>query len=501
MNFSFPHVKAIYRQERNPKFRGNPYIEAIMDLPSDAQLATALNHFPKFDPAERELSAEYRIQRLDCLFDLVLALPRSIRLARAIFKMMRTGYAGRRPYSPADFQIMNELYAALQSGDLRSPSRQRFSSQHSLGLAGNSGAGKSYMLRRIAELLPPAIYHEQHGKWQLPFIFVEMAPDGESVHTLASEIHSEFDRLLPGDEYIRNYIERKNGTAMQRLASAFNIAYRHGVGAIVIDEKQNQRSLGNDETVRRRRGANLPRQETLLSKHLIAASNTSNIPLIMAGTLEMLNMLGARVTRGRRISGRGSATWLPLEPTFDLKAPGDFELLMMALWRYQWTRQQVRLGQGWLKLFYRLTQGIPDIMVKLYEATQERAISSGKEVMTHEMAMDEYRLQFAAVDFGITALRTRNPSRLPIVSDLYQEGVSPAKAPKMPGEPEVLTIEEAEQMKEPPTKGERGSYRPNGKLQQGTATPQPHRIPAHVLEGADLREAILTGDTPVGATE
>lgn len=67
----FPHfVVKKYRTERIVKFRGNPYIEALMDLPSDLDLTAMLSFKPDFDASERFMSKEYRIQRLDCLYDL-----------------------------------------------------------------------------------------------------------------------------------------------------------------------------------------------------------------------------------------------------------------------------------------------------------------------------------------------------------------------------------------------------------------------------------------------
>lgn len=484
---TFPYyLVRSYRKERIVKFRGNPYIEALMDLPSDADIARMLTFMPEMEPSERFMAKEYRIQRLDCLYEVVVALPRAVSLARAVLKMMRTGYATRRLDSQGDFAIGQALFDAALTGVYKSPPRGASACQHSMGIAGHSGGGKSYTLRRIAELLPRVLFHEKFGKWQLPFIFVEMAPDGESVHTLASGMFEEMDRLLPGENYMHHYMERKGGTAAQKLARAFQICHQHGVGAIVIDEKQNQRSIGQDPETRRRRRSYVPRSETLLTKHLITASNTSNIPLVMSGTLEMLNLFGARFTRGRRISGRGSGVWLPLVPTYDLEHPGEFELLMMALWKYQFTQKTARLGVNWLKLFYRFTQGVPDMMVKLFEAAQVRAIVTDVECITPAIVEAEYRLQFPAANYGMRALHDKDREMLAAVPDLWPQQM------RIPGE-------KTHAQAEAPQKGDAGSL---GKGKQpapppASPVPQAHALPPSLVEEVELDE-VLAGDLPVG---
>jgi hypothetical protein len=367
-----PLFEAEYRDEEIKAFQGNPFIEGIPTLPSDEELEKMLRFEPEFDASERTLSAQYRIQRLDSLLEMVVPLPRTIALARSMLKLMRTGYARRKPLSKADINIKRALYQASLRGCFQQMPRRERCLQHSVGLSGASGSGKSFILRRVAELLPEALTHKESGRLQLPFLFIEMSPDGASVHTIADQLFFELDRLLPNEDFSYRY---RGGNGAQRLVAAFNIAYRLGTGLIVIDEKQNQNSIGKDPERKRRRDADKrPKDETSLSKHLVMASNISNIPLVMAGTLETLHMLGARLTGGRRVSGRGSATWLPLEATFSLQIPDEFEQLMQALWKYQWTDSTVRIGRGWLAQFYRLSQGVPDVMVKLYMAAQERAI-------------------------------------------------------------------------------------------------------------------------------
>lgn len=501
-NFDFPHVvvsESDYRKESVAAYRGNPFIEALPALPSDEQLEAALTYLPSFDPRSRSLPAEVRIQSLDILQKLFVPLKRHVRLARAMLKMVRTGYGPRTPYSKSDNENMQRLYKLQMTGSFVSVRQTALAAQHSMALLGSSGSGKSFSLRHIAGLFVPALYHERFGKWQLPFLFVEMSYDGESVHSLASGVFAELDRLLPGENYTHIYMEKKRFNAQQRLAKALAIAYAHAVGMIIVDEQQNQRSIGNDEENRRVKrpdaATNLPRNETPLAKLLITASNTSHVPLLMAGTLEMKNVVGARFTRGRRMSGRGSAVWHPLDPSFDLADDklGEFELLLLALWQYQWVKKPVELDDNWLLLFWDLTQGIPDIMVKLFHSSQEAAIAFGTERLTPALVREVFAREFATASFGITALAKDDSVALAAVPDLHNKDL-PRKKVKRPvskeagGASAVPPGDAASKAKPVPAKPARPS-------------PRPIEMPMEALKGADLRDAMLRGVAPVGATK
>lgn len=413
-------VDAVYRTETDPRYAGNPYVEALPALPDDLELARALHYMPPFNPEDRQLSAPERIQMLDTVQSIVVALPRLVRLARAMLRLLRTGYQSRRPFSRSDNATLRDLYSAAQTGAFRSMREETVAAQLSMSLIGASGCGKSFGMRQVAALFPKAIYHEACGKWQLPFIFIEMAYDGESVHTLASALFAEIDRLLPDARYTEMYMDRKGLNAQQRMAKALSIAYEHGAGMIGVDEHQNQRHLGTATPQRPGRRIASPKDETPLAKLLITASNTSHIPLLSAGTLEMQNQRGGRFSHARRQAGHGSAVWTPLERSGNVARPSEFEQLLKALWRYQWMRTPVDFTDAWCEIFFLHTQGIPDVMVKLFESCQEAAIASKKETLTPELVAAVAMAEFSATSFGITALREGDKTLLEAVTDLYQ---------------------------------------------------------------------------------
>ncbi|MBT3067961.1 ATP-binding protein [Rhodoferax sp. U11-2br] len=421
-----PFVEAHYTPSNNPAYAGNPFIEHLGDLPDDKTLAKRLTRLPAFNSEQHNLPANHRIDLLSDLHGICVPLPRLVKLARAILKLMREGYRTRRPYSLEDNAKVSALFGAQKEGFTKgfmaTPRRVDLARQMSMALVGASGCGKSFGLSQISGLVDEVVYHEKFGKWQLPFVFIEMSYDGESVHTLASELFRELDRLLPDAGYIDLYMNRKGLNAEQRLSKALALCYEHGVGALVVDETQNQRGIGNDRdgnALSTGKRSKVVKSETPLMKLLVTASNTSHIPLIMSGTLEMQSIVGARFTRLRRMSGNGSVQWLPLERSKDLTAPGEFEMMLMALWRYQYLLTPVRLTDIWAEHFWDVTQGIPDIMVKLWASVQETAIASRLETLTHPLVDAVFQSEFAMVAMSLKALRENNLTVLSALTDLY----------------------------------------------------------------------------------
>jgi energy-coupling factor transporter ATP-binding protein EcfA2 len=497
---SFPFVDAIYRSSEIAAHKGNPFIEALPALPSDMAITLALTYLPPFDTAERQMDAPERIQRLELLSKLFVALPRIVRLARAMMKMMISGYGQRRPHSAGEADVLRGLYALQQSGAFVSAAQSNVAAQLTMALVGASGCGKSFSINHITNLFPPAIYHETLGKWQLPFLVIEMSYDGESVNTLATRIYEALQRILPDGNYVETYTQRSKN-AEQRLANAFLVAQGVGVGQVVVDESQNQRGIGNDPAPARKGRAPKAKpklkEETPLMKLLITASNTSKIPMVFTGTLEMKSVVGSRFTLSRRMSGHGSAEWHPFDPpTGDVKLLGEFDILLMAFFKYQWVRIPIIFSKHWADLFYELSQGIPDVFVKMFESAQEAAIASGLETLTEVLVRAVAAKEFIAVEFGVKALRTGDRVMLDAVTDLFADRSAPASASAGPpasstGTPNAVTA--------PPAKSPATQPSAEKPAKEQPKAPTPTPFDAKLLAAADIR-LDEDGQPPAAAT-
>jgi hypothetical protein len=485
--FKFRHFLARYGKDRLTQFKRNPFTECLPPLPSDEAIREGLLQVTQATDQMRSRSKEWRIQNLDRLEEFFIPLPRHVRFARAALKLMYTGYGPRIPYEPKDWTIEQDMYEAQLAGGFGSLPEDTSKAELTMGLVGASGCGKSFTIKHLAQKFATPIFHEELGRWQLPMLVLEMAYDGESVHTMATAIFEAIDKMLPGGNYSELYMASGKLNAERRLYRAFKLAREVTVGIMFFDEAQRQRSMADQEEEqmredlegRRSRGRprKLPKNETPLVKLLISASNTSHIPSVMAGTMEMPAILGARFTRLRRISGRGSAFWHPLKPTFTLEGGkvGEFETMLMGLWNYQLVKHPVSLSENLLKVFYNRTAGIPDSMVKLFSSVQEAAIVSGIERITPHLVDEVYREEQGATSIAIEGTVESNETIKRMTPDLHL---------RLPVAASVRT-----RIPQSDAASKRGGLRPQ--------RPAPKEERIDVPPGF-MREALLKGTSPVG---
>lgn len=412
----FPFVEAIYRKSEIPEQRGNILIEALPAIPDDATLRRQLHVLPPFNEQERRLPDHIRGQLVRRVRDIFIATPRVVELARSMMSMVHAGYERRRPNTQESISSLRALYQAQMTGDFVSVKQTAEIAKFSMTLTGPSGQGKSTAIGHIRGLLPPVIYHPQPGIWQLPFLVVEMSTDGRDVHQLATEIASEMDKLLPDAGYAELMKRTTTTNANYRLGAVLRTAREHGLGMLIVDEGQSQAvSSGRDG------GTQATAKETTVAKALTTASNTSGVPTMIAGTPELKTKREARFTTGRRGSGSGSAAWGNLTRTRTNNG-GDFETLLKVLFKYQWVRNPISYSDEFADLYFDLTQGVPDIMVKLWEAVQIEAISYKQEAISPELLRVVLGKYFAMSENGLLYLKHRNklPKDVRFVTDLAE---------------------------------------------------------------------------------
>lgn len=439
-NANAPFVEAVYRAERDPALKGNPFVEALPALLSLSDYQKRLMRQLKVTREERSMADVQRLVRLGTLNQVCIPLPRVANLAQSIHMMLFDGYRSRNPLSPADSRNFQRLYAAQQSGELTAPGDHHHASQLSMSLAGVPGSGKSFILKNIGNLFPPVIFHKELGRWQIPFLFIEMPYEGESRLALASHIFTELDRLMPHSNFSR-YMEAQRPNAELLLDKALRIAYKMGVGMIVVDEAQNSRSIGNELDMTRKSlsSADVKRKETGLKKLLISASNVGHMPIMFTGTMELESTLTERASLGRRKAGRGSATWQPLSNVAASEdEPSEFDTFMSILFTMQWLPEPVPyettvgsvINKKWSELFFKHTEGVPDLMVKLFQSTQVAAIRAGADSIDEshlEEALGEFRSAMPIVE----GLAKRDEASLVALTDLFGiRAIQTAQTPK-----------------------------------------------------------------------
>jgi len=135
----------------------------------------------------------------------------------------------------------------------------------------------------------------------------------------------------------------------------------------------------------------------------------------------MKALSGARFSLLRRFSGNGSEEWFPLTRSGSVDKPDEFEMLLVFLFDYQLVRNPATLNAGLADVFWDLTQGVPDTMVKLWRAAQELAILSGREQLTPEVFHLASERHLSAVNVALNTLRDEKGTPRNAIPDLKKK--------------------------------------------------------------------------------
>lgn len=386
-----------------PEYASNPFIAAMPPLMSTRELLKALSSPPHFDAKERNYSATLRkhcVLRLGRMFH---PMARQVQLAERIGMLIRQGYIGRNPAN-------NDYIAHLQDGAERiahgsltaATSVHSLSTASSFALAGCSGAGKSQTVERTLALYPQVIVHTT------PFTLTQIAwmkldcPTQGSPKQLCINFFAEVDRLA-GTNYLNLYGHQSRSAEWMLLRMA-QVARLHALGLLVVDEVQNlRRTVIGPEA---------------LMNFLVLLINTIGIPIAVVGTLGAVPILQRNFRQGRRATGIGSAVW-------DRMPRGkEWDAFITELWRFQWTRVETPITDEIREALYHESQGVVDIVVKLYMLVQLRLISIGEvrqpfeEAITAALITQVAKEHLVIVRPMLEALRKNNLEEIKKYDDL-----------------------------------------------------------------------------------
>lgn len=385
-----------------PEYQGNPFIANLPPLLSQLDTLTALASRPDFNERECSYPAQLRkhcIMRLGRYFE---PLERQLQLAERFGMLLRQGYVGRNP-------LTHDYIRHLQNGAERIEAKSlhiatRFPVENtaaSLALTGCSGIGKSKSMEKVLHQYPQCIQHSD------PFSLIQIVwlkldcPSQGSPKQLCINFFSAVDRLV-GTNYFNTYGRSRSGVDEMMVHMA-HVANLHALGVLVIDEIQhlNKAKIG---------------PEALLN-FLVTLVNTIGVPVILIGTLSAVPLLQGNFRQARRASGLGSLVWDRMPKG---KAWGYF---IDQLWKYQWTRDNTPISQDILDVLYDESQGILDIVVKLFMLAQLRIVGIGdvrgtQEILTPQLLRKVAREDFSIVRPMIEALRTNDAKALLKYDDL-----------------------------------------------------------------------------------
>lgn len=427
--YFFPHVRAVYRDHPNPEYIGHPFISCLEFFPDDASLTSRLETLPHFDESQRSQAAAVRLTYVSSLSRIFIALARTLALVRGLSNLMLEGYVPRRPLTVAGRKRMQELYEARLNQTVPGMGTGAWGrdsgAELSTAFIGVAGCGKSATIKALDALYPPVIHHADLSIWQVPILVFELPTDGRSMHGLATAIIDALDKRLPFCDYGNLYLRKGKKNALERLYDAIKLLHIHAVGLLVADESQSEGGVGDFYSAKKG-GAKTKTYrdgEAPLISLLIAASNRLRIPLVLVGTNELHEVMGGRMSRCRRSVGHGMEYWGFLERSGNVRMPGEFEVLLRRLWKYQWVSKPVKLNDARANQFFELTQGNADLIVKLFVSAQTKAINEGIEELTPELILATYEKEFKPVIDPMRAQREQDPEKLARYADIAPIGL------------------------------------------------------------------------------
>lgn len=256
-------------------------------------------------------------------------------------------------------------------------------------------------MKRVLSLYPQVIiHHRYHDKAcsfvQLAWLMVECPNDGSTKQLCLSFLQA-VDSVL-GTTYSTNY-NRRYARQEELLDVMARVASLQGLGVLVVDELQRL-------SVAKSGGA----QKML--EFFTDLVNKMGIPVILIGTYKTYSLFTEEFRLARRGTGQGDMQWEPI------KEDETWQLFLQSLWQYQYVRKESPLTPEVSHTLYELTQGIPDLAVKMFRLAQMRAIGRDIEAVTPTVLRSIARDSFHVVAPMLDALRRKDFGFLMKVDDL-----------------------------------------------------------------------------------
>ncbi len=360
-------VSATYREADLPEYCGNPLIEALYPMYSETQARDLLKYYPVVDPAVRAKPSHIRAHAVVNAADFFAPLPIHLALHQQLDRIIRSGYLNRNPmvpgYWPGTNRAIAEMRERYKNSKVR-PNAPHVTAPRGCSIIGVSGIGKSTALKRILALYDQVIYHSCYNGQ--PFTHVQITwlhlqcPRKGSLSVLVKTFFQALDALL-GTTYYRDFVQHSRKRVEEFIPDMKNLALKHSLGVLVIDEIQNLVSAPGTSA------------DELLN-FLVEMDNEIGVPIVLVGTFKAEPVLcGKEFRRARRAAGQGDRVWERM------KEDAVWRKFVQRLWKYQFVRDPV----PWTKeceptelihSLYEESQGITDVAVKVFLLAQVYAM-------------------------------------------------------------------------------------------------------------------------------
>jgi len=351
-------VKAIYTDQVLMDYRGNPLIEAMPPIFSEDDVTDKLTRLPSYNPHERELDAHFRYHCVQRLYTYFEPLDQHIDLEQRFSRLIRQGYLARNPLEPQYAARLQQSYRVIKSGEYILTDDMGPGTSSGFTIIGISGMGKTTSVERVLALYPRVIVHSNYkganlSLYQLTWLKLNCPVKG-SLKGLCFSFFEAIDSIIH-TSYFRKYGNPRYPVE-SLLARMAQLASAHCLGVLVIDEIQHLSTAKSGGS------------EDMLS-FFVTLVNTIKVPVVLIGTTKALSIVRGEFRQARRGTGQGDMAWERLEND------ERYDLLVEGMWKYQWTREESPLTEEIKEVIYDESQGIVDIVVKLFVLAQWRGIA------------------------------------------------------------------------------------------------------------------------------
>ena len=326
--------------------------------------------------------------------------PSTLSFRRSLIESADDIAAGRDPLARPGVRVVEGagFRAVYPDGDPRAPRMPGFA------IIGCPGMGKSATMERILHAYPPLVLHTDTPELitQVPWLKLE-CPSTGSRKSFCIEFFRLLDERLGQDGRLAARYGNPSRTVDAMLADVQHLVRLHAIGVLVVDEIQHLKV--SKEGI-----------EPLVN-FLVAMANKIGVGVVTIGTMAAMEIPQAAFHSARRGAGLGSFVWDPM------RQDEEWDAFVESMWRYQWTDVATPLDDAIKAALYEHSQGVIDIVIKLFALAQLRVITNAElsgvdEVITPEVLEAIARDDLVMVAPMIEALRTRDLAMLDRFEDL-----------------------------------------------------------------------------------
>ncbi|MFK8400052.1 ATP-binding protein [Pseudomonas sp. BGr12] len=390
-------AKACYSPTGLPQYDGNPLIECLPPICTEADVVKFIGNYPDKPSAEElALAPKVRGHGINRLKDVVIPLDVHLQLEDGFSQLIRYGYIARDPFTTESIRHRQPKSVSAVSSGFKS-------SANIMTLIGLSGMGKTTALNSITKLYPQVVSHGKYKRrsfiqTQIVWLKIDCPHDG-SLRGFCAAFFASLDNALGIEKYASMAQKRNSVSVMLQQISQLCKAFF--VGVLIIDEMQHLTSSrgGHD-------------RETLLN-FFVTLSNEAGVPLVYVGTNAMLPLFSGVLRNARRAAGMGEITF----DRFEIDDP-FWDYLVSRLWEYDWTGTNSDLTANLRNKIYNLSQGNTDFLVKLLMLGQRHVIAEDLDGITAEVLQHVYDNQMRMLHKPIEALRSGDPLQIADYEDM-----------------------------------------------------------------------------------